>query len=146
MVESLSAKQEMQVQSLGQEDPLEKGTATHSTILVWRNPWTEEPGGLQFMGSKEADTTEVTEQQRGALLILNISQSPSKTQRFPIACSHPHLGSGVVVEGSGYTCWQQSTSMGLQSITSFFFINLPFSNKDLGGLERILSVEMFDVS
>ena len=46
---------EMQVQSQGQEDPLEKGTATHSTILVWRNPWTEEPGGLQFMGSKDSD-------------------------------------------------------------------------------------------
>ena len=47
VVENLSAKQEMQVQSLGQEDPLEKGPATHSTMLVWRNPWTKEPGGLQ---------------------------------------------------------------------------------------------------
>ena len=55
MGENLSAKQEMQVQSLGQEDALEKGAATHSTILVWRNPWTEEPGGLQFMGSKESE-------------------------------------------------------------------------------------------
>ena len=36
----------------GQEDPLEKGMATHSNILVWRIPWTEEPGGLQFMGSQ----------------------------------------------------------------------------------------------
>ena len=39
------------VQSLGQEDPLEKGLATHSGILAWRIPWTEEPGGLQTMGS-----------------------------------------------------------------------------------------------
>ena len=38
---------EMQVQSLSQEDPLEEGTATHSSILAWRIPWTEEPGGLQ---------------------------------------------------------------------------------------------------
>ena len=38
------------VQSLGWEDPLEKGTATHSSILAWRIPWTEEPGGLQSMG------------------------------------------------------------------------------------------------
>jgi hypothetical protein len=97
VVENLSAKQEMQ----GQEDPLEKGPATHSTMLVWRNPWTKEPGGLQFMGSQESDTTEVTEQQRGALLILKIAQSPNKTQRFPTACSHPHLGCGVVSEGSG---------------------------------------------
>ena len=42
--------QEMQVQSLGQEDPLEKGMATHSSILAWRIPWTEEPGGLQSIG------------------------------------------------------------------------------------------------
>ena len=39
------------VQSLGQEDPLEKGTATHSSILAWRIPWTEKAGGLQSMGS-----------------------------------------------------------------------------------------------
>ena len=40
----------LQVQSLGWEDPLEEGMATHSSILAWRIPWTEEPGGLQFMG------------------------------------------------------------------------------------------------
>ena len=42
----------MQVPSLGQEDPLEEGIATHSTILAWRIPWTEEPGGLQSTGSQ----------------------------------------------------------------------------------------------
>ena len=42
----------MRVQSLGQEDPLEEELATHSTILAWKIPWTEEPGGLQFMGSQ----------------------------------------------------------------------------------------------
>ena len=50
----------MQTRSLGQEDPLEEGMATHSSILAWRNPWTEEPGGLQSIGSQELDTTEVT--------------------------------------------------------------------------------------
>ena len=51
----------MQVRSLVQEGPLEEGMATHSSILAWRIPWTEEPGGLQSMGSnKESDTTEVT--------------------------------------------------------------------------------------
>ena len=49
----------MQVQSLGWEDPLEKEMATHSSILVWRIPWTEEPIRLQSMGSKELDVTEV---------------------------------------------------------------------------------------
>ena len=43
---------------LGQEDPLEKGMATHSRILDWRTPWTEGPGGLQSMGSQEPDMTE----------------------------------------------------------------------------------------
>ena len=50
MVKSLPAMPETWVQSLGQDDPLEEGIATHSTILVWRVPWTEEPGGLQSMG------------------------------------------------------------------------------------------------
>ena len=44
--------------SLGREDPLEKEMATHSSILVWRTPWTEELGRLQSMGRKESDTTE----------------------------------------------------------------------------------------
>ena len=50
--------QDTQVQSLGREDPLEEGMATHSSILAWRIPWTEEPGGLQSIASKELDTTE----------------------------------------------------------------------------------------
>ena len=50
--------QETQVQSLGGEDPLEMEMATHSSILAWKTLWTEEPGGLQSMGSKELGTTE----------------------------------------------------------------------------------------
>ena len=52
MVKNLPATQEAHVGSLGQEDPLEKGMATHSSILAWRIPWTEEPGRLQSMGSQ----------------------------------------------------------------------------------------------
>ena len=52
MVKNLLAVQETWVQSLGWDDPLEKGMATHSSILAWRIPWTEEPGGLQSMGSQ----------------------------------------------------------------------------------------------
>ena len=48
----------MLVLSLSREDPLEEGMAIHSSILAWRIPWTEEPGGLQSMGHKESDTTE----------------------------------------------------------------------------------------
>ena len=49
-VKNLPAMQETQVQLLGQEDPLEKETATHSSILAWKTPWMEGPGGLQSMG------------------------------------------------------------------------------------------------
>ena len=52
------AMRETWVQSLGWEDPLEKGTAPHSSILVWRIPWTEEPGGYSPWGCKESYTTE----------------------------------------------------------------------------------------
>ena len=61
-VKNLPARQETQVQFLGQEDPLAKGIATHYSILAWRNPWTEDPGRLQSMelqrSHKELDTTE----------------------------------------------------------------------------------------
>jgi len=50
MVRNLSAMQDTWVPSLGQEDPLEKGMVTHSSMLPWRIPWKEEPGGLQSMG------------------------------------------------------------------------------------------------
>ena len=50
VVKNLPAIQETQVRLLGWEDPLEKGMATHSNILAWRIPWTEEPGGLQSKG------------------------------------------------------------------------------------------------
>ena len=52
MVKNLLVMQETWVRSLGLEDPLEKGMATHSSILAWRIPWTEEPGELQSMGSQ----------------------------------------------------------------------------------------------
>ena len=58
-VKNLPAMQKARVPSLGQEDPLEKGMATHSSILAWRIPWTEEPGGLHSpCGCKELDMSE----------------------------------------------------------------------------------------
>ena len=54
LVKNLPIMQETWVQSLGQEDILEKGLATRSSILAWRIPWTEEPGGLQSLGCKES--------------------------------------------------------------------------------------------
>ena len=57
LIKNLPAVQETLVRSLVQEDPLEKEMATHSCILAWRLPWTEQPGGLQSMGSQESNTT-----------------------------------------------------------------------------------------
>ena len=57
-VKNLPATQETQVRFLGQEDALEKDMATHSSILAWKIPWTEEPGGRQSIGSQESGTTE----------------------------------------------------------------------------------------
>ena len=56
MVKNPPAMQDTWIQCLGQEDPLEKGMATYYSILAWRIPWTEEPGGLQSMGSQRSWT------------------------------------------------------------------------------------------
>ena len=61
MLKNLPAMQETWFQSLGWEDPLKKGMAIHSSILAWRIPWTEEPGGHSPRGCKQSDTTEMTE-------------------------------------------------------------------------------------
>ena len=60
MVKSLPEIQKTWVRSLGQEVSLEERMTTHSSILAWKIPWTEEPGGLQSMGDKESDMTEAT--------------------------------------------------------------------------------------
>ena len=73
--------QETQVQSLGQEDPLKKKMATHSSILAWEIPWTEEPGGLQSMGSPRVGHNSATEHTR-----ILYSTTMTKVQR-EIPCS-----------------------------------------------------------
>ena len=59
-VKNMPAMQETRVQSLGREDPPEKGMATHTSVLAWRIPWTQEPGRLQFMGSQRVGHDLVT--------------------------------------------------------------------------------------
>ena len=60
LVKNWPAMWETWVQSLGWEDPLEKEMITHSSILAWEIPWTEKPGGLQFMGSQESQESDIT--------------------------------------------------------------------------------------
>ena len=77
MIENLALMWETWVQSLGQEDPLEKGVATHSSILAWGSPWTEEPGGLQLLipygGCKESDSFTLSLSYL-ALLVITVSE------------------------------------------------------------------------
>ena len=65
--------QETEVQSLGQEDPLEKEMETHSSILAWKTPWTEEPGRLQSMGSQRVRYNSVTKQQQHLINVMILS-------------------------------------------------------------------------
>ena len=87
VVKNLSAMQETQVRSLGQEDSLEKEMATHSSILAWRIPWTEQPGGLQSMGSQRVghDWNDLAHQS-----VSSVVQS-CQTLCDPMNCSTPGL-------------------------------------------------------
>ena len=76
MVNNLSAMQETQIQSLGWEDPLDKGMATHSSILAWKISWTEEPDGLQSWACKQSDISE-------CLTLSHTCCCCSVTQLFP---------------------------------------------------------------
>ena len=71
MVKNLPAVQEMQVRSLGQEDPLEEETATHSSVLAWKIPWKEKPGGLEGC---RVGFGRATEHARNHLALTSVSQ------------------------------------------------------------------------
>ena len=93
-----SAMQETGVQFLGQEDPLEKGMATHSSVLAWRIPRTEEPGGLHSpWGRKESDTTERLTLMKHCITIPKSKKSQISKPVWPqegwigvLACCHHH--------------------------------------------------------
>ena len=91
MVKNLPAVQEIWVWSLGQEDPLEEGMATHSSILAWRIPWTEEPGGLQSMGSQRVRHEWATNTPHANLLWGIFSSSPNFGFKALILCAEKTL-------------------------------------------------------
>ena len=80
--------QEMWVQSLGQEDPLEKEMATYFSILAWKIPWAVEPGGIQSMGPKELDTTERVSTIQHILIIRDTKshEAPLKSEADCLYC------------------------------------------------------------
>ena len=111
MVKNLPTKRELQekwVRSLSQEDPLEEDTATHSSILAWKTPWTEEPGGLQFMGSQkvEYDWSDLACTAHLANSAETLPQLLLRTTSFlpHYRPGHPEKLSHHQIEGSGFQC------------------------------------------
>ena len=89
VVKNLPAKQETWVQSLGQEDPLKKEMATHSSVLAWRISWTEEPGGLQSIRGKSQTqlsnyTIRRTQSEYHILLVIRFTQSQTHFYLHPL--------------------------------------------------------------
>ena len=111
MAKNLSAMEEIWVQSLGWEDPLEKGMATHFSILSWRNPWAEEPGGLQSMGLQRIRGNWVTNTFRRLLLfscyVVSDSLQPHGLQHARLLC--PSLSPRVCSNSCPLNWWCQST-------------------------------------
>ena len=102
MVNRLPAVQKTQVQSLGREDPLEKGMDIHSSTLAWRIPWAEEPGGLQSMELRQSITRQVNKKSRvpeeekgsGALkeeIRVSILKEEKRTNIFSIFLNFSHI-------------------------------------------------------
>ena len=95
--------QETWVQSLGQKDPLEKEMATYSSILTWEIPWTEEPGGLQSMGSQRVGHDLATKQQQQQIHICNKSLKENTViwkTHFVVAVTFEKVWGGIIVERS----------------------------------------------
>ena len=111
--------QETWVQSLGQKDPLEKEMATYSSILTWEIPWTEEPGGLQSMGSQRVGHDLATKQQQQQIHICNKSLKENTVvwkTHFMVAVTFEKVWGGIIVERSKqlvicFQSWMVSTQL-----------------------------------
>ena len=77
----------MLVRSLGWEDPLEQEMATHSSILAWESPWTEEPGGLQSLGLQESDTTGHAHKGDLGLICVTVGRGQTRVQTTELTAS-----------------------------------------------------------
>ena len=113
-VKSLPAMQENCVRSLGWVNPLEKGKATHSSILAWRIPWTEEPGGLQFTGSQRvghdwSDLAQTVHGGQGKQLAVSSGHTWEWIRRSQFGCWVQHLPSSL---GTGSCVWNETFKVG----------------------------------
>ena len=111
--------QETRVQSLGQEDPLKEELATHSSILVWKIPWTKEPGQVTAHGgNKESDTTE---------------RARTRARTHTRACTHTHAYMERIRQSSQWLVkyWSLSSSQGITWLFSTFLANKIYTNPKL---------------
>ena len=117
--------QETWVQPLGQEDPREEGVATHSSVLAWRIPWTEEPGRLQSTGSQSQTrlTDGHTHEQRPTACLLTPTQRPSSQHNLlgPQSLCEHHYGSQLKCSGSIFerALFIQQTAIYLKCLSFF---------------------------
>ena len=116
-IKYLSAMQETWVRSLGQEDLLEKGIATHSSVLAWRIPWTKELGGLYFM-DKELDMVEQPALSLSPTVLKWILKSFSPVFLFIFLYLNMHL---KLCFGSQDFLWRQSSNVVIYLFICFFF-------------------------
>ena len=103
LVKNLPAMQETWVQSLGKEDPLEKGMATPSSTLNWRIQWEEEPDGLQSMGLQREMTERLTLFHPGGPVVKNPLANAGDTGSIPRLGRSPREGNGNPLQ---YSCWE----------------------------------------
>ena len=145
-------RQETWVWSLGGEDPLKKGLATHSSILVWEIPWTKEPGGLQFMVWQKSDTTEWLTTFTFFFFFLGIKEEnreqPGQSKPFtyaPTACLLPALSSHPHGEMTSRLEWFHSSSFPpglLLQIDFFWSDHLHRFHQEAWGSEIICNFQM----
>ena len=138
---NLPAMQKTLVQSLGWEDPLEEGMATHSSILAWRIPWTEEPGGLQSMGSQRVGHSWATFSLRNYhLSIHNTISALTAIYWMSMKCINSVYVCVKVAQSCLYSPWDspgQNTGVGSLSLLQRIFPTQG-SNPDLPHCRRIL--------
>ena len=141
MVKSLPAMQETWVQSLGPEDPLEKGTATHSHILSWRISWTKEPGGLQSKGLQRVGHV-------WGLRRTNTFTFPiPPPQPYPRPLSSTNVFSDYEFDCSRYLIWWKSNCQSGSAVSPFLRTTRSrcpgFIFRDLWGMSQEISYQFY---
>ena len=116
----------MRIQSLDWEDPLEKEMATHSSILAWKIPWTEEPGGLQ---SKESDTTEATQHTRAKVMFTGCIQKDIRKARH----AHAIINRFASITEEEYREYSHLETQGIGKSTTLYFKEQEMKLKKLLG-------------